>query len=277
MEEPLLHGCIHEMHLKTALGYVSNVLTTNDLREVSNHIEEINQLVDVLFNIVKPAITRYEKEGLLDIAEKLRQRYNPLLNDQVDDAISLLNNRINILKNGEDTKLESCLYAILDQLDILVDDAFGESSNDNKTAIENRIADVEKIRQSALEAIQNVKQSYIKTGLNDKLNELTKCESSIIDQCAQPIRALQTHLVYLDPCNYVERPPETKCVVENLVEITSNNPIPVEKNVIDLCASNGTLEPRNPDNENKTSTENPGTLEKPSVPLLKLKTIYELS
>ena len=273
MEEPLLHGCIHEMHLKTTLGYVSNVLKTNDLREVSNHIEEINHQADTLSNVVKPVITRYEKEGwryekkgLLDIAEKLRERYNPLLNDQVDDAISLLNNRINILKNGEKTKLESCLYAILDQLDILVDDAFGEGYNDNRTAIENRIADVEKIRQSALEAIQNLKQSYFKTGLNDKMNELTKRESSIIDRCAQPIRALQTHLAYLDHCNYVERSPETKCVVENLVDITSDNPIPVEKNVIDLCASNGTLEPRNPD-----------TLEKPSVPLPKLKTDYELS
>ena len=87
MEEPLLHGCIHEMHLKTALGYVSNVLTTKDLREVSKHMEEINHQADVLFNVVKPAIIRYEKEGLLDTAAKLRQRYNSLLNDQVDDAI----------------------------------------------------------------------------------------------------------------------------------------------------------------------------------------------
>ena len=101
MKEPLLSGCIHEMHLNTALGYVTSVLTTKDLREVSNHIEEINYRADVLFNIVKSAITRYEKEGLLDTAEKLRQRYNPLLNDQVDDAISLLNNRINILKQGK--------------------------------------------------------------------------------------------------------------------------------------------------------------------------------
>ena len=171
MEEPLLCGYIHGMHLKTTLGHVSNVLKTKDIHEVSNHIEEINYRADVLFNLVKPAITRYEKEGILDTAEKLRQHYNPLLNDQVDDAISLLNNRINILKNGENTKLESCLYAILDQLDILVDDAFGERYNDNKTAIENRIADVEKNRQSALEAFQNLKQSYFKTSLNEKLNE----------------------------------------------------------------------------------------------------------
>ena len=247
MEEPQLRSCIHEMHLKTTLGYVSNVLTTKDLRGVSNHIEEINHQAVVLFNVVKPAITRYEKEGLLATAKKLRQRFNFLLKDQVDDAISLLNNCLNILKHGENTKLESYLYGILDQLDILVDNAFDERYNGNKTAIKNRIADVKIILQSALEAFQSLKQSFLKTGLNQKLNELTKYESSINDQCAQPIRALQTHHVYLDHCNYVEQSPETNCVVENLVEISSDNPIPVEKNVFNLCASNGFLEPRNPD------------------------------
>ena len=152
MEEPLLRGCIHQMHLKTTLGYLSNVLTTKDLREVSNHIEEINHEADFLFNVIKPAITCYVKEGLLYTPKKLRQRYNPLLNDQVYDAISLLNNHISILKQGENTKFESYLYCILDQLDNLVDNAFYKRYNDNKTAIKNRISDVEEIRQSALEA-----------------------------------------------------------------------------------------------------------------------------
>ena len=106
--------------------------------------------------------------------------------------------------------------------------------------------------------MQKLKLRYIDAGQHENVKELDNYEPKINSQCDPPIRALRTRLSYLEhrkqtaspkseeaqitpQASIQETPP--KCVVDNLIDVSSNNAIPVEQNVIALCSNSGILKP----------------------------------
>ena len=290
MENSLLRGCVQELQLQTALDCVPSLLLSNNAKAISDHIDELNYRANAILDLVKPVALRCDKEGRVETANQLRQRYLPLSGPNVNEAIAKLKVRLSDLSQYGHTKLESNLLDLLQQLDNSVYYSYSDCFSNSVNVLNNSISEIDKLKDAIRSAVQNLKLRYIDAGRHENVKELDNYEPKINSQCDPPIRALRTRLSYLEhrkqtaslkseeaqvtpQASIQETPP--KCVVDNLIDVSSNKVIPVEQKVIALCSNSGILEPSsfNPETGNLASNNELNL----SPAVCKLKSEYECS